>query len=304
MEGDVFFSVIIPVYNKFPHLERSIYSVLNQTYPNFELILIDNASTDGSSEKLQEFVSNKIKLIKRSVPGPGGYAARNLGIREARFDWICFLDADDKWDSDLLENLNQVIRSQESLGIIAWGYFFVNNGKKIVDPYSKKFSSSLTKPFKLIDYFAFPRPIWTGAVAIKKEILESSGMFPEGKCERGGDVDTWIRCLMISPQNLWINKQLSYYYTDSVNMITKTIDDMVPYYVSTVKEISDSTNDKKLKSAISDFINTKLYGVALRKIKSGKGVPHSLFWEFDFKALNTYVIFIKIYIKYFINNLP
>ena len=92
----MFFSVIIPVGNKAPHLDRSINSVLNQSFKDFELILIDDATTDGSAAKLAGFTDYRIRLLKRSQPGPGGYAARNLGIKESRTNWIAFLDADDE----------------------------------------------------------------------------------------------------------------------------------------------------------------------------------------------------------------
>lgn len=71
MTNEVKFSVVIPVYNKLPHLERSIQSVLNQSHQNFELLLVDDASTDGSSEKLLEFKDERIRLLKRTTPGAG-----------------------------------------------------------------------------------------------------------------------------------------------------------------------------------------------------------------------------------------
>src|SRR5690606_15386486 len=107
------FSVIIPVYNKLPHLDRSVQSVLNQTYSNFELILVDDASTDGSREKLRTFSDERIKVYYRDHPGAGGYAARNLGIEKATYDWISFLDADDEWTPDYLLTVSEIIKEQK-----------------------------------------------------------------------------------------------------------------------------------------------------------------------------------------------
>jgi len=92
-----FFSVIIPVYNKGPHIHHSISSVLNQTFQDFEIILIDDASTDNSLEEIRKFTDPRIRILNRSEPGPGGYAARNLGIKEANAEWVALLDADDIW---------------------------------------------------------------------------------------------------------------------------------------------------------------------------------------------------------------
>lgn len=116
------FSVVIPVHNKLPHLERSINSVLNQTYKNLEIILIDDASTDGSSEKLREFQGEHIRIFTRNTPGPGGYAARNRGIKEARGEWVAFLDADDEWYPDHLEKMNQLAIEFPQVYLMSCGY--------------------------------------------------------------------------------------------------------------------------------------------------------------------------------------
>src|SRR5690606_23125546 len=100
------FSVIMPVYNKAPHLRRSIKSVLAQSYTGFELIIINDASTDSSYDVLTSFNDPRIRLFNRDRPGPGGYAARNLGIEASSFEWISFLDADDEWEPDYLESVD------------------------------------------------------------------------------------------------------------------------------------------------------------------------------------------------------
>ena len=189
------FSVIIPVHNKLPHLERSIYSVLNQTYSNFEVILVDDASTDGSSEKLLEFNDPKLSVYKRNTPGPGGYAARNVGIKHAKYEWICFLDADDEWELDLLESIANVINNDSAVEIITWGWYWTKGKEKKLDSFSLVNKKYNQRNFTLIDFLKGPQPVWTGAVCIKKEVLINAGLFPENEFKRGGDMDTWTRCL-------------------------------------------------------------------------------------------------------------
>jgi glycosyltransferase involved in cell wall biosynthesis len=87
---------------------RSVGSVLNQTFRDFELIIINDASTDGSVEEVQKFNDPRIRLLHRDEPGPGGYAARNLGIKEARGKWIAFLDADDEWYPEHLWKMKEL----------------------------------------------------------------------------------------------------------------------------------------------------------------------------------------------------
>src|SRR4051812_4022993 len=122
MKTKPFFSVIIPVHNKLPHLDRSINSVLNQTYLNFELLLIDDASTDGSEHEILKYVDPRVRLFRRSRPGAGGYAARNLGIKKAIYEWVCFLDADDEWDISLLETLKHTIEEHAEVECVTWGW--------------------------------------------------------------------------------------------------------------------------------------------------------------------------------------
>ena len=88
-------SIVMPVYNKAPHVDRSIRSILAQTAGFDELIVVDDGSTDGSLEKVQLHSDHRMHIYTRSSPGPGGYAARNLGIRRATSEWIAFLDADE-----------------------------------------------------------------------------------------------------------------------------------------------------------------------------------------------------------------
>src|SRR5690606_6038121 len=103
------FTVVMPIHNKAPHLRRSIDSVLNQTFEEFELMLINDASTDGSEKILTSYQDSRIKILNRLNPGPGGYAARNLGINTAKYDWISFIDADDSWEPVFLENISKAI---------------------------------------------------------------------------------------------------------------------------------------------------------------------------------------------------
>src|SRR5699024_12061080 len=133
------FSVIIPVHNKLPHLDRSIYSVLNQTYSNFELLLIDDASTDGSSEKIAEYEDSRIRRFRRDSPGPGGYAARNLGIKEAKYEWIAFLDADDEWKNEYLDELAKVLVKDRDVELISSSHIRIKEGKVIPDKNKDKY---------------------------------------------------------------------------------------------------------------------------------------------------------------------
>lgn len=89
-------SVIVPLYNKEHHIEKSINSIINQTYSNFEVIIIDDGSSDNSLNIIRTIVDARIKIITQ--PNAGVSAARNRGINESKGEYITFLDADDLWE--------------------------------------------------------------------------------------------------------------------------------------------------------------------------------------------------------------
>lgn len=277
MNDALFFSVVIPVHNKLPHLERSVGSVLGQTYQNFELILVDDASDDGSSEKLGEFKDPRIRTYRRTVAGPGGYAARNLGIEQARHSWICFLDADDEWAPSLLATLRENIQTNPQVECVTWGYYLMNNGQRRLDKTSAINAATQARFFSLTDLFRQRHTLWTGAVAMKKDLLLRAGKFPETGYKRGGDVDTWIRCLWHSRANLWLNQPMSYYYQDSVNMVTRKIKRESLYIFSPfVQKILTESKDRELVKAIREFQNNRIYSILRGQILEKQETDYSL----------------------------
>jgi succinoglycan biosynthesis protein ExoO len=110
-------SVIIPAYNAENYIEKAIQSVLEQTYPNFEVIVIDDNSTDRTVDVVREFRDERIKLLVNEQNMGPSYS-RNRGIIEAKGEWIALLDSDDWWDKDRIGSLIKVVK-QFSPDIIA-----------------------------------------------------------------------------------------------------------------------------------------------------------------------------------------
>lgn len=225
-----FFSVVVPIHNKEPHIIRSIQSVLNQSYSDFELLVVDDASTDGSLAELEKFNDQRIRILHRNTPGPGGYAARNLGIKKAKSDWITFLDADDKWEKYHLEKYYDIIQNNSEVDFLVSGYENVSpsdSGEVVIaNSYYQKYSNHGNHKLSLDDFLlaeiSGAGPIWTSTVCISKKLIQKSGNFPAGKTNRGGDVDTWLRCIEKSNGTTWSNHIGASYYRNSINMVTKT----------------------------------------------------------------------------------
>ncbi|MDY0142792.1 MAG: glycosyltransferase family 2 protein [Bacteroidales bacterium] len=260
-----FFSVIVPVYNKAPHIKRSIDSILNQTFSNFEIIIVDDASTDNSLDEIYKFDDSRITLYHREKPGAGGYAARNLGIEKATAEWIAFLDADDEWEVFHLQQIAEAIAEYPDIKVFASKWKTFENNKlhsNNFSPYAKK--------WEIISFVDFLKlsvksssPFWTSTIVINKHTLKTAGGFPEGKAGRGGDVDTWLRVMDTAQKGLLIYKETAIYYRDSINMTTKS-----SYTDPTIH--FDTTNfllNKYHNAAIKELLEKRANNIAVRNWK-------------------------------------
>lgn len=289
------FSVVIPVYNKAPHIRRSIDSVLSQSHGDFELIAVDDGSTDGSLEVLKQIQDDRIKILQRDTPGPGGYAARNLAIQHAQYDWISFLDADDEWDTKLLARLNELLGSFPKSEIITCGWSWVDGDKVIRRDIFK--NSGLHKkpvtPFYITNFLKNPDLMWTGAVTMRKRLIESVGMFPSDKrCKKGGDLDTWIRCLNRSQSNLHVDENLAFYYRDTVNRVTNHRHNPTAHFCAydSVKQLYEETSDKLLREAIRHFVNKNIFLITVKQIDAGHPVDSKLLKKMLFTPRSLYYV--------------
>lgn len=115
-----FISVVIPLYNKEEYIVRTIQSVLGQTYSNFELIVVDDGSTDDSKSIVSSIADTRVRLV--SQKNSGSAAARNTGIRHSTGDIVAFLDADDQWMPTFLEEIVELSKKYPNVGIYGTAY--------------------------------------------------------------------------------------------------------------------------------------------------------------------------------------
>lgn len=185
-------SVIIPLYNKADSISQALDSVLAQTYQHFEVVVVDDGSTDGGAAVVERYADPRIRLI-RQVNG-GVSAARNKGIAEAQGEHVAFLDADDVWMPGFLEEIAALQREYPECRAQATNYIFNSNELK---------SPTILRrlPFKgergvLTNYFEVAScshpPVWTSAVCIERALLQEIGGFPVG-IKSGEDLLTWAR---------------------------------------------------------------------------------------------------------------
>ena len=186
-------SVVIPLYNKGPHIARAIQSVLNQTEQSFEIIVVDGQSTDEGPKIVKSFKDQRIFFFEQE--GSGVSSARNEGICHSQSDFIAFLDADDEWMPDHLETLLRLRKAYPEAGIYATSYIESFSKNEMRKP---RFAEIPPKPWEgiLPNYFKSctygNAPVCTSAACIPKHILIRIGGFQIGFWW-GEDTDLWGR---------------------------------------------------------------------------------------------------------------
>ncbi len=191
-------SVVIPLFNKVNCIERAIRSILDQTSPCSEIIVVDDGSTDGGHRIVESIKDNRLRLFRQQNGGPS--AARNKGIEEAGGDLIAFLDADDEWKPWLLEVILGLWTKHSEAGAYATAY-------EIQEPdgymYIPSFKEIPPAPWEGIipNYFRsslYYNPMWTSAVTVRREIFDEVGRFVlcPGK---GQDAELWARIALRYP---------------------------------------------------------------------------------------------------------
>ena len=186
-------SIIIPLYNKAHQIRNTLTSVLLQTYRDFELIIVDDGSTDDSIAEVQKFDDGRIRVIHQRNSGVS--AARNRGIKEAKYDLIAFLDADDEWKPDYLDTQNRLAQKYPECSVFACNYEFHNSKGQITPTIIKKLPF-ISETGVLTNYFevasASHPPLWTSAIIVRKKAIEAVGGFPVG-IKSGEDLLAWAR---------------------------------------------------------------------------------------------------------------
>lgn len=205
------FSVIIPLYNKEKYIARTIQSVLRQTYDNFEIIIVDDGSTDNSLCEVKKFYDERIRIFSQKNSGVS--AARNRGVEESKYDLIAFVDADDEWLPNYLSTIYSMVKKYEDCSVYATSYYIDTNG--VITANNVK-ELEFNNDGVMDDYFHIASintpPLWTSAITVNKTVLKKIGSFPIG-IKSGEDLLTWAR-LAVTNKIAYTKICLSIYHND------------------------------------------------------------------------------------------
>lgn len=284
-------SVVIPLYNKEKQIAHTLQSVFKQTFQDFEVVVVDDGSTDSSVAEVEKFSDSRIRLIHQKNAGVA--AARNRGIEEAKGDLIAFLDADDEWKPEYLVTQYLLSQKYPHCLIYACNYEFQNLEGKVTPTIIRKL------PFTgedgiLSNYFEMAScshpPLWTSAVMVKKQAIQAIGGFPLG-IKSGEDLLTWAR-LAVKGEIAYSKEVEAIYNLGEgyvlTNLPPRRQDKGDPVGKELVKLLSVYPGKMALKRYISHWHKMRA-SVAIRygeKIETMKEVLISLFYyPFNMKVI-------------------
>lgn len=190
------FSVILPLFNKAPFLCRAIDSVLAQDCTNWELLVVDNNSTDGGPELLRQYNDSRIRLLHE--PQQGVSFARNKGVNEARYPWICFLDADDTWSAGILSHFSEQIKKYPEAVMYSAAYQIIETHSGI-RPVQRMKEDALSEVYPANNFFKAyvhaDMPVHTSSVCVSKSLFLEMGGF-DTSIHYGEDTLLWSRIFL------------------------------------------------------------------------------------------------------------
>ena len=180
-------SVVIPTHNRAELLKRAINSVLRQTFEDFELIVVDDASSDNTPEVVESINDSRIRYV-RLKKNSGGPVARNTGIKKARGEFIALLDDDDEWLPNRLElQIEKFEGLEKDVGVVYGGFYYVSQDTgEILGKRIPRYRGNVYAHFLKENFVGSP------TLLIRRECFKKAGLF-DPKLKSSQDWDMWLR---------------------------------------------------------------------------------------------------------------
>lgn len=253
-------SVIIPLYNKEGSIRNTLLSVINQTYIYFEIIIVDDGSTDKSIEVVSKFDDNRIRIIKKENGGVS--SARNLGIENSKFDYLAFIDGDDEWHENHLSEIVRLISYKDDAYIYACRF---TKDRSMLNYYNKNLPIEIISDFYLAESFS-DTYLSSSSFAFNKIVLQGLDYFYNINLKYGEDVEFWYRIL--KNRTLLFSHNITVYYN---TMSENRSNHIMPLknrfhnFIFSGKSISEKQFLGKLVAlVIIDYITYKSYFTSLK----------------------------------------
>ena len=216
-----FFSIVIPTYNRVDILSRSVDSVLSQTYQKFELIIIDNGSTDDTQQWLHDNYQDD-RVIYHYQKGSGSPASpRNTGISLAKGQWVCLLDSDDRWDKYKLQCVFDSIQANTDVDVVCHNENVYYESTDSVDKILK-YGPASNSMYK--DMLIFGNRLSTSATSIRIGFLKDNNLKFNESSEFATveDYDLWLNLAKCDANFVFLSESLGFYTVGESNMIANS----------------------------------------------------------------------------------
>lgn len=250
------FSVVIPLYNKNSHIVSTLNSVLAQSFNDFEIIVIDDGSTDDSLSQAQTVHDPRVKIIPQRNQGVS--SARNRGVKESSGDYIAFLDADDHWFPWHLEELSNLIDNYPGHGIYSVAHEIFREGKIYLPAQScapnfkgvvRDFFGSFSKSLALVN---------STTACLPRDSMLNTGGFPEG-IRKGEDVYVWLKAA-IDGGLVYSVRVCAQYNQDGQCRSNLSLSEEIPYYLAWLDDlISSGSLDKTYVEGANKFLKAGVF---------------------------------------------
>ena len=259
-------SVIIPLYNKTSYIARAINSVLSQTFTDFELIVVDDGSTDGGGDIIRRYADPRVRLIVQENAGVS--AARNRGVAEAKSEFVAFLDADDEWMSEFLNRTTEFLTSHPSVGAVFSDIICAASGRRNNPPNTS--GTGIVDNYFNMAIQCNGYPVHFSAVVVKRDILLKVGAFRVGVAY-GEDIDTFNR-LAIQTQIGYISEPLMIYHNEVLGAQAKYREQGYPYpqTVISLRKAGMQCVRADQRRSLRQYISLMLIKYARNQIEVGR----------------------------------
>ncbi len=271
------FSVVISVYNKEAFIEANLNSVLAQTYPDFEVVILNDGSTDGSDAILKKFASDP-RIRYYSEENQGAAAGRNYVIQKAKGDYIALLDADDLWNPGYLAEHNRMIEKYPNESVFATNSEVIDKGK--TSP--RRYSIKLPEEDAVVDFFEasyLDAILHSSTTVLKRDVFETTGLY-NPTIKSGQDTDLYVR-IGLNYKVVFSPKVLVQYYVIKGSLFR------------TSKKLSDKPSFEEYEAledenpALKKFLNLSRYSLCIIAKLEGNQIGFQKNYEkIDLQMLN------------------
>jgi glycosyltransferase involved in cell wall biosynthesis len=260
-------SVLVPVFNKAPYLRRSIDSVLAQTFDDFEIVFVDDGSTDGSADVIRSYADPRLRLVQQANAGAG--AARNRALSEARAPLVALLDADDLWEPGFLATMTALASEYPQAGLLCAPYGFVEPGGARVLPRRVGVPRRGILPSYFRSVAIGDQVATATSVCAPRAVFEALGGFPTEPL--GEDQDLWARIAIHHPVAAVSGPPLAWYIREAHNraMHRRPPGRELPYSVRLQRLLDAGRIPEALRADVKLYIEAGLLALVSLNVRGG-----------------------------------